>query len=306
MKNDRDKITRIVIWGLKHKYHTHRHIHQAFYKNAKKLGYDTLWLEDWKINQKKIKAGDLIISAEVQGKMIKEKFKFEEYNLPVRDDVKYCLHNFKEVFKSKLKKENYINLAVYTKDSERSDIKISTARYFDTKTRTLYQPWGTDLLPEEFKDPVYNRNNFVFWIGSVWNNKLNQGNIREINELKKTFSAVGINFINLRFVPNILNILLIRKSRLAPAIAGQYQVDINYLPCRMFKNISYGQLGITNVKKFNDILNDSFIKSDNIKDLIEKSLNLSEYQYIDIIKRQQDYIKKYTYKESIHNIINLI
>ena len=299
---------KIVIWGLKKKYHTHRHIHKAFYENAKKLGYNTIWVEDKKKNQKYIESGDLIISAEVQGKMVPEKFSFEEYNLPVRKDIFYCLHNYKDIFKNHLNTENYINLQVY------SDIvlnindikKYDSFVYFDDKTRTLYQPWGTDLLPVEFKKPVFNNNRFIFWIGSIWNDKNNHGNIHEINELRIALNKVGLKFINLRFIPGWLNIFLIRISKIAPAIAGKHQVDVNYLPCRMFKNISYGQLGITNVKKFKDILGDNFIEGHTIKELTENSLILSRDEYIAKVKAQQEIIKRYTYKDSLKRIINYI
>lgn len=296
---------KIVIWGLRKKYHTHRHIHKAFYENAKKLGYQTLWMEDEKENQKDIHPGDLVISAEVGGRMIPEKFKFEDYNLPIRDDIFYCLHNFKDIFKKRLNPKNYINLQVYHDVVlEITGIeKWNPATYFDKKTRTLYQPWGTDLLPEEFKEPVFNRNSLVFWIGSIWTDKLNRGNIDAIRRLKDVLKKNKLKFLNLRFIPDWLNIFLIRKSRLAPAIAGKFQVDVNYLPCRMFKNISYGQLGITNVRKFKDILGDSFIEGNSIEKLINNTLALSEEEYIAKVKAQQKIIKDYTYKNAIENII---
>ena len=298
------EVKRIVIWGLKKRYHTHRHIHKAFYENAKKLGYETLWVEDEKGNQKYIKPGDLIITAEPVGKMVPEKFKFEDYNLPIRDDIYYCLHNVKDIFKNKLNPNNYINLQVYTtKQAEKSDQKWGPATYFDTKSKTLYQPWGTDLLPDEFKKPVFNNNSLVFWIGSIWNNTLNQGNINEIEELKTVLKQTRLKFINLRFIPDWLNIFLIRKSRIAPAIVGKFQADVNYLPCRMFKNISYGQLGITNVKKFKDILGDSFIEGNSIKELIENALSLPKEEYLAKIKAQQEIIKNYTYKNALENIL---
>ncbi|MEI6042258.1 MAG: hypothetical protein WCQ00_01695 [bacterium] len=301
-----NKIKRIVIWGLRKKYHTHRHIHQAFYKNAKKLSYETIWVEDEKESQKYIQPGDLIITADPVGRMVPEKFKIEDYNLPIREDIFYCLHNLKEIFTKQLKRENFINLAVYSKGAEESDIKIDTARYFDSKTRTLYQPWGTDLLAEEFMKPVFNKNKFVFWVGSIWNNKLDQGNLREIDELKRTLKANKISFIKVRFIPDLFNRFLVRVSRIAPAIAGKYQVDTDYLPCRMFKNISYGQLGITNVKKFMDILGDSYVQGETIAELIQNSLELSKESYFAIIRKQQEIVKKYTYKESIENIIKFL
>jgi len=305
---NKENFKRIVIWGLRTKYHTHRHIHQAFYKNAKKLGFETLWLEDEKNNQKYIKAGDLIISADPVGKMVPEKFTFEEYNLPVREDIFYCLHNFKDVFREKLNKKNYINLQVYhdivlnIKNIE----KWSPVTYFDNETKTLYQPWGTDLLPEEFKKPIYNKNKFIFWIGSIWNDSLNRGNINEIRELRNVLKDHQLFFINLRFIPDWLNIFFVRISRIAPAIAGRFQVEVNYLPCRMFKNISYGQLGITNVAKFKDLLGEHFVGGENIEAITNKALSLSKTEYLAKIRAQQEIIKSYTYKSALENIIEAL
>ena len=293
---------RIIIWGLRKKYHTHRYIHKAFYENAKKLGYEVMWLEDEKNNAKIIKAGDLIISAEVVGKMVPEKFKFEDYNLPVVEGVYYCLHNYKDVFTEKISNGYLLKLQVYSVLAEKSDTKLGPVTYFDTKSKTLYQPWGTDLLPEEFKKPVFAKSKFVFWVGSVWNNALNQGNLEEILKLKKALVKNNLKFVQVRFVPNFLNIFLIRYSRIAPAIAGLYQVENNYLPCRMFKNISYGQLGFSNVEKFNDILKDANIYSKNIDEMVDSILKLSEKDYKNIVIKQQEIIKDYTYKTALENI----
>lgn len=299
---------RLVIWGLKNVYHTHRHIHKAFYENAKEIGCKVIWVEDDKKNQKHILPGDVIIASEVYGKMIPRKFKFEDYNLPIRNDVKYCLHNYSDVFKEKLNKDNYINLAVYHNEADKSDIKIDEFRYFNTNTKTLYQPWGTDLLFKDFKKPTFNKNRFVFWIGSIWNNEQNQGNVVQIDELKKVLIKNNLKFMQLRFIPDFLNVFFIRRSRIAPAIAGQYQIDINYLPCRMFKNISYGQLGITNVQKFLDILGDKFIinEKQNTETVIQKVLNLTKEEYKKEVLLQQEKIKNYTYKESIENILSCL
>lgn len=299
---------RLVIWGLKNVYHTHRHIHQAFYKNAKKLGYNVVWLEDDKKNQKYIQSGDVIIASEVLGKMIPKKNVFDDYNLPVRTDVQYCLHNYSDVFKNRLQKNTYINLNVYANLVPVGNTPLDTARHFDTKTRTLYQPWGTDLLATEFKRPTFNKNWFVFWIGSIWNNATNQGNMREITNLKTVLKNHSIRFMQLRFIPDFLNTFFIRRSRIAPAIAGQYQVDIDYLPCRVFKNISYGHLGITNVKKFVDILGPEYVITEDkpLELVVHNVLQLSKEEYIREVAKQQETIKHYTYKKSIETILQCL
>lgn len=298
-------IKRLVIWGLRKKYHTHRHIHQSFYKNAKKLGLDVIWVEDEMSSQKYIQSGDLIIAAEVHGKMVPQKTRSEDYHLPVRDDVFYCLHNYRhDLFTNKLRQDQYINLQFYSNEPEFSvdEEYWSPVTIFDKATQTLYQPWGTDLLASEFKPPVFNRNRLVFWIGSIWNDSQNRGNIEAIAELKKALSKHNLKFWHLRFIPDFLNLFFIRQARVAPAIAGRHQVKVDYLPCRVFKNISYGQLGITNVPKFKELLGESAIPGDTIEQLIDNALQLDEAGYKQKVIEQQAAIKQYTYKESLINI----
>ena len=302
--NNMVNINKIVIWGLKHRYHTHRHIFQAFYKNAKKSGYKVIWVEDSKRNAGVIESGDLVLTADVNGKMVKEKVIFADYNLPIVKGVYYCCYNCKDCFTEKIERNYLINLQVYTTEyADKADQKWGVATLFDTKTRTLFQPWGTDLLAEEFKEPVYNKGRNVFWVGSVWNDKNNYGNIEQINEFKSVFKNNNLKFIQIRFVPDWLNIFFVRLSRLAPAISGKHQVKVNYLPCRMFKNISYGQLGISNVKKFNEIFADCNIYDNDLDKMIKKALSLSKQEYVELVKKQQDICKNFTYKQALENII---
>lgn len=297
-------IKRIVIWGLLKKYHTHRHIHQSYYKNAKKLGIAVLWVEDEKKNQSLIKPGDLIITADPVGKMVPEKFSLSEYHIPIRNDIFYCLHRVKDIFTSQLPQENILFLDWHkTEIRETPGMESWTpVTHFNRETRSLYQPWGTDLLKNEFKSPVCNRNSLVFWIGSVWNDKNNHGNIDQIHELKTALKKHALRFIQLRFIPDFLNIFFIRISRIAPAISGNQQVKVGYLPCRVFKNISYGQLGITNVPEFKEVLGDAFVPGETISELISNSLKLDNKAYLDLVKRQQEKIKVFTYENAIENI----
>ena len=300
-----DKIKRVVIWGLKYRYHTQRHIYSAFYRTAKKMGYKTIWLEDSSNNTKLICSGDLIFAQDPVGKMVPEKFKFEDYNIPVRDDIFYCLHNVKSIFTERLKPEQVIYLQVFRKDllaKAPNAEKWNPATYFDHESRTLFQPWGTNLMSEEFKKPVFCKSKNMFWIGNVWNDKNNHGNLKEISELKYVLKKHDIRFIKIKVVPDFLHIFLIRHSRIAPAIGGGFQVETDYLPCRMFKNISYGQLGFSNIKQFNELLGEASIYSENLEEMVQKVLALSPEEYKDIIIKQQAVIKNYTYKNAWENI----
>ncbi|MBP7250642.1 MAG: hypothetical protein KA986_00505 [Aliarcobacter sp.] len=299
------EIKRIVVWGLRNRWHTHRFIHKAFYENAKKLGYEVLWLEDEKKNAKYVESGDLVIFSEVIGKMVSEKFKIEDYHLPITEGVYYCLHNVKEIFYEKINKKYLLHLEKYQNDFDnlKGNEIWNIAVYFNLEKQTLFQPWGTDLLDYEFKKPVFRKNKFIFWVGSVWNDNLNQGNFLAIEEFKMVLKKFDLKFLKVRFVPDWMNVFFIRLSRLSPAIAGAWQVKHDYLPCRMFKNISYGQVGFSNVEKFNEILNGCNIEG-SMEDMVKQVLKLNEKEYKNLVLKQQEMIKKYTYKNALENIFS--
>lgn len=306
LKNNSKKFNKIVIWGLRKKWHTHRFIFQAYYETLKKCGIPVIWVEDENKNAKLIEKNDLIFTASgMYGKMVPKKDKIEDYNVPIRDDVYYCLHAENDFFIEKLNRDKIIKIKFYNNEAEKYP-KISELVHFDLVEKTLYQPWGTNLLPEEFNEPIFTKSKFIFWIGSIWENKKNEGNISEINKFIKIVSEKKLKFIPIRFVPNGLNKFLIRHSRLAPAIGGKIQVETNYLPCRMFKNISYGQLGFSNIKKFNDIFKDCNIYDENMDKMVDKVLSLDRKGYIEIVKKQQEVCKNFTIANHLNNILKFI
>ncbi|MFZ2310916.1 MAG: hypothetical protein WAW11_05225 [Patescibacteria group bacterium] len=306
LKNNSKKFNKIVIWGFRRRWHTHRFIFQAYYENLKKCGIPVVWVEDEEKSKKIIEKNDLILSASgMHGKMVPEKKSLLDYHLPIRDDVYYCLHAENDFFIEKINFEKSIKLKFYSNEAEQYE-KIYETVHFDSVSKTLYQPWGTNLLPHEFNEPVFCKTKLVFWIGSIWKGKNKEGNISEIFKLKNILRNKNLFFIPLRFVPNSFNKFFIRHSRLAPAIGGEIQVHNNYLPCRMFKNISYGQLGFSNIEKFNDIFLGCNVYDKDNSVMIDKVLSLSKEEYIDVIKKQQLICKQYTIAHHLNNIFKYL
>ena len=110
----------------------------------------------------------------------------------------------------------------------------------------------------------------------------------------------------------------VQKSLIAPDIRGSAnrrvvneKVDtgsnhklIGYIPCRIFKNISYGQLGITNSKAVRDLFDGNVIYSDNEEELLE--LSLPHIKNINLIKNQMDYVKEnHTYINRVNSILKV-
>ena len=55
------------------------------------------------------------------------------------------------------------------------------------------------------------------------------------------------------------NRMIVANSEVAPTITGRWQKVNGYVPCRIFKNISYGKLGITNSKTVEEIMEGNVI-----------------------------------------------
>jgi spore maturation protein CgeB len=66
---------------------------------------------------------------------------------------------------------------------------------------------------------------------------------------------------------------LIRGARFAPALQGAWQVDHGYIPCRLFKNISYSQLGVSNNPSALDLFApDEIVFAPRLPELVEGML----------------------------------
>ena len=138
--------------------------------------------------------------------------------------------------------------------------------------------WATDLLPDEI-----NKN-----IELVKNNQLKKENelnfvgmsIYPWDEVKKWCENNNIIYNNYGGFSNNVsperNMELIQNSVLAPAVQEQWQVDNGYIPCRIFKNISYGKMGMTNNKFVNELFDNKLIYDTNIHQLMDKGYH---YEY---------------------------
>jgi hypothetical protein len=294
---DPTKYQKYVIWGLRSSQtDTFRHIMRHFYETFRDIGLNVEWVDDAPENQGVIESGTLVICPNMAAE-----------HLPVVKDAYYCLHNFHTVardYHNEISASHNIRLQVYTDDAKVADKKWNAVTYFDTKTRTLYQPWGTNLLPDKFMEPVFSRRRVVYWVGSIWNDENNHGNLKEIAELKRVLRKHWILFRRLINVSDETNIKMVRLSRIAPAIGGAIQVQGNLCPCRMFKNISYGQLGISNIAKFTEILGDKSVYEGSTEATIAKALKIEEDDYKQLVRDQQAIIAEdHTYVSKLAKIL---
>ena len=285
-------IERVIIWGHPLHSHTHSYIHWGFYRAFEHLGYETHWVKS--INELKnvpLK-NSLFLTAGTC-----------DNGIPIRTDCWYILHNCnKEKYQSITSANKAVFMQVYTHDVISQNIeKIDTCVYRSIERKALYMPWATDLLPHEIEENKHRiqkqKSHTINWIGTVWSGKF--GNITQINNFKKACAENGISFQVKRHVSTQENKDLIQRSYIAPAIQGKWQCEKGYIPCRIFKNVSYGQMGISNSKIVYDLFEHKIVYNPNCYQLFYdaqkkmQSITTQEIHTImDLVRDKHTYLNR--------------
>lgn len=306
------EMKKVIIWGHK-QGHTHSWVHASFHKAFKHLGYDTYWFDDADMHTgilEKFDFADSLFLTEGQ----------VDSELPVRGDCKYILHNCNlKKYESTLK--NCLNLQVYStpRTSDSNVEKVDDFTYYQPEpshhdgcdNRTLFMPWATNLLPHEFPERTISmvreaRTREVHWVGSVTDGY--QGNGIELVKLDSSLKELGVD-IQVSRVDDETHMDLVMKSYVAPAVQGAWQVDVGYIPCRVFKNVSYGKIPFTNSPTVDALFEGRipYAPTADMKELIQKTVwleeTISEEKYQELI----NFVKtKHTYLNRIELLLRFV
>lgn len=294
-------IKKVIIWGHKLHSHTHSYIHNSYFNAFKNMGYDTYWFDN-NDDISNIIFDSCIFFTEGQ----------VDSNIPLLKSCFYILHHCDV---NKYSNYNYINLCNYVNDCKLGNSynypnstveKITYFSYYDDKNKALYQPWATDLFPDDFMDIVdfdKNKKN-VYYIGSIWSE-----NYALITNFVRACMDNGKQFINKRFISDEEGRQLIRDSFISPDIRCQHHVNVGYIPCRTFKNISYGVIPATNSKFVKDFFGDNLIPySESTYDLFDISVKFNQQpDYKDKLSYLMNEVKlNHTYLTRVKSILNII
>lgn len=282
-------IDRLVVWGGREGLDSFRHIMRHFHQNAGKMGIQSIWVDDSPAFRPQ--PGDTVIAADVTAK-----------HIPFVKGVDYVLHNFdgSHPICQQANPENLLRLQVWTHDA--SGEHWDSSRQFDREARILFQPWGTDLLPEEFMEPVFNpQSRNITFVGAIWkemHHGTDLGNENAILELKAAAKEAGLTFNHLTQISDTEMVNVLREARLTPAVAGGWQVEHGYIPCRALKNPTFGCMSFTNVPVVRELLK-THIEGDTVTELVSNALRMKRSEYELVVRSQQIAVFPYNYRENL-------
>jgi len=233
---------RVVIWGHPLHTNTFSYVYEAFARAFRHLGWEVWWLPDQPMYPPLDLDGSLVI---VEGQV-------DRY-LPRHAGATYVLHNCNWATYADVRRR-CLAIQVHTDAQMEGRIgrmtEIAPFVHHEPSADSfgmLYQPWATDLLPGEIniEDAGVPRDRKTWWVGTIGEGQF--GNVWQIEGFRRACQERGVEFVHHPAgIDREAARPLIRRSYIAPAIVGKWQLEVGYIPCRIFKNISYGQLGVTN------------------------------------------------------------
>lgn len=290
-------IKKFIIWGYTDlTSYTHSWIMLGFHRALKSLNHEVYWFDNIPSNFDF--SNSLFI---VEGTF--------SSNVPIREDCFYILHNCDKLVK---KVKNYIQIQVFTNDVYKKEnilpVPNEKYMYYSIKRKTLYFFWATDLLPEQIdKNIEYVKLNFkkqrniACFVGSIWQDPQKIfGNMNEIRKYVTECKKNNVLWERYEHVSQKEHEERIKDSFYTFTIVGAWQKEKGYIPCRIFKNISYGGFAITNSKIVSNLFSDKICYSNDESELFYKSK-----EYINNITLDEQ-IKLMEYVRDNHTYINRI
>jgi glycosyltransferase involved in cell wall biosynthesis len=293
-----------VIWGAKPP-NTFGHIHAALLRALKFLGKDVVWLNNGD-DISKIDFSNtcfLTMNCVLQG-------------IPRRKNCFYVIHNGNDpACRSYLEDLNVLVWGMHVSTNRyNSDVaEIGPNIHFDQRHGVLQFWHGTDLLPHEIeankpKKAFNDESRVCAYVGSV--DEMKRG---YLNDFSRACQKNGIqyNFYggynNGRIVSIEEHIQLVKDSYLCPAIEGRDQVEQGYMSCRLFKNISYGQMGLTCSKYANELFGGKLVYNPDAYQLFYDAKERLQHMPVEELHALMDEVAaKHTYLNKVNGIIKAV
>jgi len=329
-------ITHLIVHGLKTIDHTHRYIHESIYNTFNYIAeraehkIHVRWCDD-EYASKNIYTPTLYNPEHNFLIFATPHLELDKY-LPILDNAYYIVHfrdcvvytnnritKYDELLKQK-RAVKYIEFRYsadnieYSKNDINRIIQISnTPFWFDTKQNEGHLAWATNLFPEKINENIskistsikpYTRRQSYF-CGHIW-----RANSDELTQWRNLCEEHDVECIIEREKNELLHQEKVGASMLAPAIQGASQRQNEnkyYMPCRIFKNVSYGAIPITNnIGVYNMFKNYGIIYDSDLNQLMEKCMDFCDNMNENYEDYKQQQIHAMEYVRDNHTYLNRI
>lgn len=287
---------KIIIWGH-YPLHTstHGYIHDTYFKTFENLGHDVKWVSNEYTHH--LDYTDTVFFVEDSQKS----------NMPLRKDCKYITHHIdtKYFTDNGIPYENILKLGNCIRNTVDFE-KVEDLCYWDESTRTLYQTWGTDLLPHEIDvdncekfDSSRKNINYVGMMyeqGPYWLENFAYYAEKDGKEIQ----------LYTQSIEHSDNRRLIRDSYICPDFRSDWHLQCGYIPCRIQKNISYGRVTGTNSPFIKEAFGEYVVFGGTPETLYNNLVQAESSGSINMKEAMQFIKDKHTYVNRVNNILKFL
>jgi hypothetical protein len=295
-----NNFSNVIIWGYPLHSHTQSYIHACWYKTFKKIHNNTFWFNDDDYPKDFNYNNSLFITEGYCDKNIpinNSSVYFVNFTI---DPEKYINNSARLIdIRFNVIEINDINITFNLNDGTHNIEQLSEFTKYEVLTsnkdigvkfrnqiksinyEAIYLLWATDLLPNEFNydDINYPKENKIYYIGSPINsiNYPTFRNIALMNNIEWViinpwikpidFSEAKLLMNKSIFTPDFRPIGTFEDTKQFGIKNGKNHQEIGYIPCRIFKSLSYGNLGITDSKYVKQFFGDHVIYSSDMNEL---------------------------------------
>jgi hypothetical protein len=276
----------VVVWGFPLHTHTHSYIHGAWVKAFRHLGVTVHWFHDKEYPREFDYSNTCFITEGWADDNIPINASSTYFVHIAKNPAKYLdvgarlieirynvleIHDFNYDYALPTNATQISSTTLYEKVPDDRAVASKRGRAVDTRPyEVVYMAWATDLLPHEFNydDASASHERVIHYIGSISPDHP----VRQF-ALEAGKAGIPVQHTDPWSTPVSYeeNIALMKKSYCAPdfrthgsrdqydkhgKMNGTNHLDIGYIPCRVFKSISYGHTGITNSLRVKELLGD--------------------------------------------------
>ena len=295
-------IKSVILWGYPLHSHTHSYIHNAFKRAFELLNYKCYWFDD---NTPQIEYENVISDKSLfitEGRVSK--------NIVLNPKSYYLLHNcdMDKYRQAGIPEDHLLGLQVFTKDCLPRSQQLNNSKFIRFDGKTLYMPWATDLFPQEIEENIKkieviskSYKSVCHFVGMILDNPWKPC-MQVCQKNNISFASVGgFSGNNVSIEENIKRV---QESLIAPAFQEPWQTTNGYIPCRIFKNISYGKMGITNNEVVQELFEGKLIFNTDVSVATQISIdNVQKGENIELLKELMVEVKNnHTYLNRIEDI----
>lgn len=296
----------VVIWGhkqlgwpLQRFSHTHSYIHQGFHRAFSQMGYRALWADS---------------PSEVIGLDPKKTLFLTEdqvdHNIPLWDGASYVTHSSsKEVYEERGLDRLHLCVLTVKEKSRLAQVPGTTVldevSIHDPSENSLFQPWATNVLRiEDAPDLIGKMNsNVVHYVGTVTHDNLSP----RFKELSQSLKANGFKFRALQGVPEAKVPQLLSSQEFSFDLRGDWHREVGYIPCRIWKNLSYGLIVGSNSTLLSEVFGSRVEFNSSIPDLVDQVLQLSSRANKALREESKHWVvKNHSYISRASNILRVL